>query len=119
MSSPRPLLGTIPNRILNSYTVRVSTDELTFMGAPDQPDFGSVEVDYIPGDLLLELKSWKKYVQGFRSWHGSYERIASVFHDDLCAVLLPRRLRVRVTFKTRGGSTAQVTVPTSTGVMWP
>ena len=35
--------------------------EVTFLGAQDQPDFGTLYVTFYPGENVIELKSLKEY----------------------------------------------------------
>ena len=107
----RELLAALPNRVATRYRVRIETAELTFLGAPAQPDFARLVIDYIPGDRLIELKSLKQYIGEFRNRHLSYERIANVIRDDIEAIFAPRSLRVTLSFQPRGGASTTVTVP--------
>lgn len=107
----RELLAALPNRVSTRYRVRIETAELTFLGAPAQPDFARLVIDYIPGDRLIELKSLKQYIGEFRNRHLSYERIANVIRDDIEAVFAPRSLQVTLSFQPRGGASTTVTVP--------
>ena len=107
----RELLEALPNRVSTRYRVRIETAELTFLGAPAQPDFARLVIDYIPGDRLIELKSLKQYIGEFRNRHLSYERIANVIRDDIDAVFAPRSLQVTLSFQPRGGASTTVTIP--------
>jgi len=110
-SGARGLLAALPNRVTTRYSVRIETPELTFLGAPAQPDFAHLVIDYIPGARLIELKSLKRYIGEFRNRHLSYERIANVIRDDIDAVFAPRSLTVTLSFQPRGGASTTVTVP--------
>lgn len=93
------------------YSVRIETGELTFLGAPEQPDFARLVIEYVPSRRLIELKSLKRYIGGFRDRHLSYERIANVIRDDIEATFAPRSLKVTLSFQPRGGASTTVTVP--------
>ena len=105
------VLAAIPNRVRTRYRVRIETKELTFLGAPEQPDFAGLVIDDVPARQLIELKSLKRYVGGFRDRHLSYERIANVIRDDIEATYAPRALTVTLSFQPRGGASTTVTVP--------
>ncbi len=67
------------------YVVRLTSLELTTVcPITGQPDFATLIVDYVPGDLLVESKSFKLFLGSFRN-HGS-------FHED-CTVYVLKRLR--------------------------
>src|SRR5258708_5861216 len=62
------------------YVVRFTVPEFTSLcPVTGQPDFAHLVIDYVPGQWLLESKSLKLYVAGFRN-HGA-------FHED-CTVLI-------------------------------
>ncbi len=68
-----------------------------------QPDFGTIEIEYVPRRRCVELKSLKLYLQGFRNQGIFYEDVINRILDDLVAALAPRRMTVRGRFNTRGG----------------
>ena len=73
-----------------------------------QPDFGTIEICYVPGRVCLELKSLKLYLFGFRNQGVFYERSINVILDDLVAAVRPRRMTVEGRFTTRGGISSVV-----------
>ena len=68
-----------------------------------QPDFGTIEIEYVPDKLCVELKSLKFYLQGYRNEGVFYEDVVNRILDDLVAALSPRRMTVVGTFTPRGG----------------
>ena len=75
-----------------------------------QPDFGTIEVEFIADALCVELKSLKFYLQGYRNEGIFYEDVINVITDDLIAALAPRWLKVTGAFTPRGGMHSVVTV---------
>jgi 7-cyano-7-deazaguanine reductase len=84
--------------------VQVVSEEFTavcpWTGLPDQ---GTLEVRYTPARQLLELKSFKYYLLSFRAVGLVQEHAAARILEDLVAVLRPRRLRVELAYRVRGG----------------
>ena len=85
------------------YTIIVNSDEITMIGVKNQPDFASIEIEMIPGDHVIELKSLKMYFLQFREKLMSYERLINVIYDDLKDIYTPLSLKITMKFKPRGG----------------
>ena len=84
-----------------------------------QPDFGTVVVEYQPGETLVELKALKLYLWSWRDEGIFHEAVTNRILDDLVAACAPRWIRVTGFFKVRGGITTTVTAssgPTPAGV---
>ena len=60
--------------------------------------------------LIVELKSLKVYLQSFRNEGIFYENVTNRIHDDLVAVLKPRRLTLLAQFTPRGGISSRIVV---------
>ena len=58
----------------------------------------------------MELKSLKLYLQAFRNAGIFYENVTNRIHDDLVAVLQPRRLTLVAQFTPRGGISSRIAV---------
>ena len=67
------------------------------------PDFATMYINYIPGDVCLELKSLKLYLWSFRNDGIFYERAVNRILDDLSEVAKPRWMEVVGDFNVRGG----------------
>ena len=67
------------------------------------PDFGTVEIEYVPDKLIIELKSLKYYLLQYRQVGIFYEHVVIRILDDLVAVLAPRRISIRYRVDSRGG----------------
>ncbi len=68
-----------------------------------QPDFGTIEIQYVADRRCVELKSLKFYLQGFRNQGVFYEDLVNRILDDLVTALAPRSMAVTGRFSPRGG----------------
>jgi 7-cyano-7-deazaguanine reductase len=66
------------------------------------PDFALIKIRYQPRDFVVELKSLKLYVNGYRDRFVSHEAAANQILDDLVGLLDPRWMRVIADFSVRG-----------------
>ena len=105
-------LETFPNpRRERDYTIRMSIPEFTCLcPKTGQPDFATLEIEYVPAELCVELKSLKLYIWSFRDRGAFHEAIANQVVDDLAGVLAPRFLRLAARFNVRGGIATTVVV---------
>ncbi|MES3629648.1 MAG: preQ(1) synthase [Longimonas sp.] len=68
------------------------------------PDFGTVRVEYVPGDWILELKSLKYYFVSWRDIGAAQEDITAIVFEDIMAELAnPEYLVVETVYNVRGG----------------
>ncbi len=92
------------------YVIRHVAPEFTSLcPKTHQPDFGTIEVEYVPARLCVELKSLKLYLQGYRQRGVFYEDVVNRILDDLVAACRPRRMTVTGSFTPRGGMHSVVT----------
>ena len=68
-----------------------------------QPDFATLELEYVPDRLCVELKSLKLYVWSFRDRGAFHEAVTNEIADHLDATLNARFLRLTARFNVRGG----------------
>src|SRR5215216_6688773 len=73
------------------------------------PDFGTIYITYVPGDVCIELKSLKLYLWSFRNEGVFYERAVNRILDDLSKACKPRSMEVVGDFNVRGGIKSIVT----------
>ena len=92
------------------YTIEIVCPEFTSLcPKTGQPDFGSITYTYTPGELCVELKSLKLYLQRFRNHGAFYESVVNQLLDDFITACRPLRCRVVGAFTPRGGITTSVT----------
>ena len=86
------------------YTIRMTIPEFTCLcPKTGQPDFATLEIEYIPDELCVELKSLKLYVWSFRDKGTFHEAVTNKILDDLVDCLDPRFIRITARFNVRGG----------------
>jgi 7-cyano-7-deazaguanine reductase len=66
------------------------------------PDFATIVIDYVADKYIVELKSLKLYINGYRDRRISHESATNTILDDLVALLAPRWIRVVGDFTVRG-----------------
>jgi 7-cyano-7-deazaguanine reductase len=98
-------LDTVPwNHPATDAVIEFSTTELTALcPITGQPDFYELELSYRPGPRLLESKSMKFYLWGFRDRGIFAEDMAATLLKDLVAACDPVEMTVDLTQKVRGG----------------
>jgi 7-cyano-7-deazaguanine reductase len=74
------------------------------------PDFATIIIDYVPDKYIVELKSLKLYINGYRDHQISHESATNTILNDLVALLSPRWMRVVGDFTVRGNIKTVVTV---------
>ena len=103
-----PEIETWPNQYAN-YEIEIVMPEFTSVcPKTGQPDFGTIELDYIPDQLCLELKSLKLYYYSFRDQGIFYEAVVNQILDDLNGACKPRWMRITGRFNVRGGISSVV-----------
>lgn len=94
-----------------NYWITFETSEFTSLcPITGQPDFATIRIEYIPGELCVESKSLKLYLFSFRQTGTFYEEIVNRIYSDLESLLKPRRLVVNGDFTARGGITSAVKI---------
>lgn len=92
------------------YLVTITAPEFTCRcPRSGYPDFATIQVRYVPDEWIVELKSLKLYVNGFREERISHEAATNRILDDLVSLLSPRWLEVRADFNPRGNVHTVVT----------
>lgn len=66
------------------------------------PDFATIVIDYVPDTSIVELKSLKLYINGYRDRQISHESVTNTILNDLVMLLTPRWIRVVGDFTVRG-----------------
>ena len=103
--SPRHPLETFANPSPEGdYTIRMTLPEFTCLcPKTGQPDFATLELEYVPDRLCVELKSLKLYLWSFRDRGAFHEAVTNEIASTLEALLAPRFLRLTARFNVRGG----------------
>jgi len=67
------------------------------------PDLGTLTLEYYPDASIVELKSLKYYLTSFRTIGIYQEHVTDVLFQDLKNLLKPKKLKLKLVYKTRGG----------------
>lgn len=104
-SSPSRDLVTFANpEPRRDYHVHIEVPEFTCLcPLTGQPDFATLEIDYIPDKLNLELRALKLYMWSFRNEGVFHEAVTNRILDDLASATHPRFMRLTAKFFVRGG----------------
>jgi 7-cyano-7-deazaguanine reductase len=73
-----------------------------------QPDYATLEIEYIPAGRALESKSLKNYLWSYRDTGVFHEDVVNVILDELYDFLKPKWMRVTGHFNVRGGIAIEV-----------
>ncbi|MEX0607322.1 MAG: preQ(1) synthase [Halofilum sp. (in: g-proteobacteria)] len=104
-SEPTKTLETFDNPSPDrDYSIRMEIPEFTCLcPKTGQPDFATLELEYVPDRLCLELKALKLYIWSFRDEGHFHEDVTNRILDDLVAVCSPRFMRLSGRYNVRGG----------------
>jgi len=111
-TQPSTQLETFPNpEPERDYTIRMTLPEFTCLcPRTGQPDFATLELEYVPDRLCVELKSLKLYIWSFRDRGAFHEAVTNEIADHLVEATRPRFLRLTARFNVRGGIYTTVVV---------
>ena len=111
-TKPTRKLETFPNpQTDRDYEIEFDCPEFTCLcPLTGQPDFAHFTIDYIPGELCVELKSLKLYLWSFRDEGAFHEKVTNQILTDLVAAVAPRWMEITGEWFVRGGITTYVTV---------
>src|SRR6201986_4289874 len=103
-TSPQTALETFSNPAPADYTIRIQIPEFTCLcPKTGQPDFATLELEYVPDRLCVELKSLKLYIWSFRDRGTFHEAVTNEIADRLGGAMEPRFLRPTARFNVPGG----------------
>lgn len=112
MQSPSPAVAR-PAQVLETfanpaagrdYAIRMTLPEFTCLcPKTGQPDFATLDLEYVPDALCVELKSLKLYIWSFRDRGAFHEAVTNEILDALVGLTRPRFMRLTAKFNVRGG----------------
>ena len=86
------------------YIIEVTTPEFTAIcPKTGLPDFGTIQINYIPDEQCVELKSLKEYFLFYRDIGIFHEHVVNKILVDFVAACNPRRVEIVGDFHVRGG----------------
>lgn len=103
LSARFPAIETWPNQF-PAYEIAIDIPEFTSVcPKTGLPDFGVLNIRYMPGRRCLELKSLKEYLLTYRNLGIFQENIVNRVLEDVVRAARPRWAVVRGDFHPRGG----------------
>ncbi|MDB0048910.1 preQ(1) synthase [Pseudomonadota bacterium] len=86
------------------YAIRLTCPEFTSIcPVTAQPDFAHIVIDYVPNKFIVESKSFKLYLLGYRN-HGAFHEDCTIsIAQDIVDLLSPKWLRIGGYWYPRGG----------------
>ena len=86
------------------YSIRFTCPEFTSIcPVTSQPDFAYIIIDYVPNKYIVESKSFKLYLLGYRN-HGAFHEDCTIsIAQDIVSLLDPKWLRIGGYWYPRGG----------------
>src|SRR5262247_4459741 len=102
-ATPTDELETFANpELARDYTIRMQIPEFTCLcPRTGQPDFATLDLEYVPDRLCVELKSLKLYIWSFRDEGHFHEDVTNRILDDLVKTLEPKEMTVVGDFNVR------------------
>ncbi|RKZ69853.1 MAG: NADPH-dependent 7-cyano-7-deazaguanine reductase QueF [Gammaproteobacteria bacterium] len=86
------------------YTIRIRLPEFTCLcPKTGQPDFATLDLEYVPEKSCIELKSLKMYIWSFRDEGAFHEAVTNEILSNLVKACEPRFMRLTAEFNVRGG----------------
>ena len=104
-STPSKALETFENPNQDrDYTIHIRIPEFTCLcPKTGQPDFATINIDYVPEQSCIELKVLKMYIWSFRDEGAFHEKVTNQMLSDFVTACDPRFMRVTAEFNVRGG----------------
>lgn len=92
-----------PNPARNYKITHVCPEFTSLCPKTGNPDFASIELEYVPDQLCIELKSLKLYYFSFRDKGIFFEAVTNQILEELASCCQPRWMRITGKFNVRGG----------------
>ena len=107
--APLPEIETWPNQY-SGYEIEIAMPEFTSVCPKTAlPDFGHIELRYVPDKRCLELKSYKMYLHAYRELGIFQENVVNRILRDVVKAANPISATVVGDFTPRGGLSTVVT----------
>ena len=111
-SSPSKIIEIFDNpKAKRDFVIQIDIPEFTCLcPMTGQPDFATLELEYIADKHCVELKALKNYIWSYRSEGAFHEAVTNQILDDLVDATNPRFMRLKAIFNVRGGIYTTVVV---------
>ncbi len=108
LDAPLPAIETWPNQF-PGYEIVIDIPEYNAIcPKTGLPDFGTLEIRYVPDRDCIELKSLKLYIVAYRNVGIFYENAVNRILRDCVSACRPRRMTIAGKFSSRGGISSTV-----------
>lgn len=95
-----PLPNPAPHR---DYVIELSYPEFTCKcPRSGYPDFATIHLNFVPDQTIVELRSWKFYLNKYRDEYIFHEAVTNRILDDFVAAIRPRRAEIVADWNVRG-----------------
>jgi 7-cyano-7-deazaguanine reductase len=85
------------------YTIELSYPEFTCKcPRSGYPDFATIKLSYVPDELIVELRSFKLYLNRYRDEYIFHEAVTNKILDDFVAAIRPCRAQIVADWNVRG-----------------
>ncbi|MFQ5736333.1 MAG: preQ(1) synthase [Thermodesulfobacteriota bacterium] len=85
------------------YTIEITFPEFTCVcPRSGYPDFATIRLVYTPDKKVVELKSFKLYLNSYRDRAISHEEATNLIFSEIEKAIKPRRMEVTGDFNVRG-----------------
>jgi 7-cyano-7-deazaguanine reductase len=93
------------------YVIDITAPEFTcHCPRSGYPDFATIRVRYVPDRSIVELRSFKLYLNAYRDRAIAHEAAANRILDDMVELLAPRWMELTADFAPRGNVHTVITV---------
>jgi 7-cyano-7-deazaguanine reductase len=98
------VLEPLPNPARHrDYTIDLSYPEFTCKCPRSGfPDFATISLQFIPDELIVELRSWKLYLNRYRDEYIFHEAVTNRILDDFVAAIRPKFAEIVADWNVRG-----------------
>lgn len=101
---PIDVVETLPWASRSPINIQLDCAEFTsHCPVTDQADFGNLSIVYIPADRIIETKSLKLFLYGYRDRRAFNEELVREILEALVEQVAPRWIQVTGHFNRRGG----------------
>ena len=104
-SSPSKIIEIFDNpNTERDFVIQIDIPEFTCLcPMTGQPDFATLELEYIADMNCIELKALKNYIWSYRNEGAFHEAVTNQILNDLVVATNPRFMRLKAIFNVRGG----------------
>ena len=85
------------------YSIELSSPEFTCKcPRSGYPDFATITLTYVPDESIVELRSFKLYLNRYRDEYIFHEAVTNKILDDFVTAIQPRRAEIVADWNVRG-----------------